>query len=86
MLRKLTITLVVLGLAALVNPASTFATKGETQTCTQVTQYGGTVSYVCGVHTPIETGIADNLPLVGSSFVGASAVLAYFGRKIKRLA
>lgn len=58
----------------------------DTQTCTQVTQYGGAVSYICGAHTPVEAGIADNLPLVGSSFVGASAILAYFSRKINRLA
>lgn len=47
--------------------------------------YGGGV--VCGirthVHTPVNTGIADNLPLIGAFCLGASGVLLYFSRKIK---
>lgn len=58
----------------------------NTQTCTQVTQYGGAVSYVCGAHTPVQTGIAENLALIGSSFVGASAILSLYLRKINKLA
>lgn len=36
----------------------------EVQTCTQVTQYGGAVGIVCGVHTPVETGLADINPIL----------------------
>lgn len=39
----------------------------EVQTCTQVTQYGGAVGIVCGVHTPVETGLADINPVVLAS-------------------
>ncbi len=66
---------------------SATSVAAETQTCTQVTQYGGAVSYICGAKTAVKpTGIADNLPLIGSSFVGASALLAAFSKKIKKLA
>jgi len=49
----------------------------ETTVCTQ--SYGGGV--VCGVHTPVQTGIADNLPLIASGFLGAGGILAYFSNK-----
>lgn len=51
--------------------------QGEVTVCTQY--YGGGV--VCGVHTPIETGIADSLPLIASGFLGAGGILAYFSHK-----
>lgn len=46
--------------------------------------YGGGV--VCGVktHVPVETGIADNLPLIGAGFLIASGALLYFSKKFKR--
>ena len=48
--------------------------------------YGQAV--VCGVetHVPVSTGIEDTIPFVGSSFVGASAILAFYSRKLKRQA
>ena len=49
----------------------------ETTICTQ--SYGGGV--VCGVHTPVETGIADSLPLIASGFLGAGGILAYLSNK-----
>lgn len=49
--------------------------------CTQ--SYGGGV--VCGVHTPVNTGIADNIPLIASSLIGAGGLLAYFSKKGKRV-
>ena len=52
-----------------------------TTVCTQY--YGGGV--VCGVHTPINTGIADSLPLIASGFIGAGGVLAYFSKRGKRV-
>ena len=55
----------------------------DVQTCTQVTQYGGAVGYICGAstHTPVNTGIADNLPLIASGFLSASGFLAYLSKK-----
>ena len=48
--------------------------------------YGGGV--VCGiktrVHAPVETGLADNLPLFGAFILGASGVLLYFSKKINK--
>jgi hypothetical protein len=45
--------------------------------------YGGGV--VCGVHTPVNAGIADNLLLIGTGFIMASGALLYFSKKIKKL-
>lgn len=45
----------------------------DVQTCTQVTQYGGAVGIVCGVHTPVETGLADINPVVLASIFFAFA-------------
>lgn len=44
--------------------------------------YGGGV--VCGVHTPVATGIGDNLPVIGASLIGASILLAFIGKKLAR--
>jgi len=76
-MKKLMIGLVTL--AFLIFPAKALA-ENTTAICTQY--YGGGV--VCGVHTPIETGIAENLPLIASGFLGASGVIAYFSRKFKK--
>lgn len=78
LMKKLIFTLTVLAFIAF--PKAAFA-EGETTVCTQ--SYGGGV--VCGVHTPVDTGIADNIPLIASSFLGASGVLAYFSKKGKRV-
>lgn len=52
--------------------------------CVTVTQYGGAVSYVCGKHTPVETGLADINPVVlASAFLSLSS-FAYI--KAKKLA
>ena len=76
LMKKLMVSLLVL--AFFVLPGKALA---EEQTiCTQT--YGGGV--VCGVHTPVETGIADSIPLIASGFLGASGVLAYFSNKSKK--
>jgi len=59
----------------------TSVVKAEEETCVAVTQYGGSVSYVCGAkHETVDTGLADINPLVlasiffvlaGSSFIKA---------------
>lgn len=45
--------------------------------------YGGGV--VCGVetHVPVNTGIGDNLPLVGSSLILASGLFYFLSRKFR---
>jgi len=77
LMKKLLISMIVFVFFAL--PAGVSA-QGEVTVCTQ--NYGGGV--VCGVHTPIETGIAENIPLIASGFLGASGVIAYFSRKLKK--
>ena len=46
--------------------------------------YGGGV--VCGVktHEPVATGIGDNIPLIGASFILASGVLFLLSKKLKK--
>lgn len=66
-------------LAFLAFPKAAFA-EGKETICTQ--SYGGGV--VCGVHTPVDTGIAENIPLIGSLFLGASGAFAYVSRKLKK--
>jgi hypothetical protein len=70
-------------LAGLFVPAASHAQE-ITQTCTTVTQYGGSVSYICGAHTPVETGVAESLPLIGSLSLGASGILLYFSKKFNK--
>lgn len=56
------------------------------QTCTQVTQYGGAVGIVCGVHTPVDTGLADINPLVlASTFFMFSGYGLYEYKKLKKI-
>lgn len=57
----------------------------DVQTCTQVTQYGGAVGIVCGVHTPVETGLADINPVVlASIFFTFAGYGMYSYKKILR--
>lgn len=57
----------------------------EVQTCTQVTQYGGAVGIVCGVHTPVETGLADINPAVlASIFLTFAGYGMYSYKKLLR--
>ena len=77
LMKKLMIGLVTLAFIAL--PGRVLA-EGEETICTQ--SYGGGV--VCGVHVPVETGVAENIPLIASGFLGASGVIAYFSRKLKK--
>lgn len=74
-MKKLIVSLTVLMFLAL--PTGVMA---EETICTQY--YGGGV--VCGVHTPVDTGIIDNIPLIASGFLGAGGVLAYLTKKFKK--
>jgi hypothetical protein len=76
-MKKLIIT--VLSLVVLAVPAKVMAEDQEI-ICPQ--PYGGGV--VCGVHTPVNAGIADNLALIGTGFIMASGALLYFSKKIKK--
>lgn len=72
----------VLSLLFLVTPS---VKAEDVQTCTQVTQYGGAVGIVCGVHTPVETGLADINPLfLASSFFTLAGYGMYSYKKILR--
>lgn len=78
MLKRVILALIVM--SAVIFPQVSFA---QEQTCTQV--YGGGV--VCGAqapeHKPIETGLAENLGLIGAGFLLTSGVLLYLSRKAK---
>lgn len=77
LMKKLIFSFIVLAFIAF--PKAAFA-EGETTVCTQ--SYGGGV--VCGVHTPVNTGIADNIPLVASLALGSSGVFFFFSKRTDR--
>lgn len=77
LMKKLILTLTVLAFVAF--PKAVFA-EGETTVCTQ--SYGGGV--VCGVHTPVDTGIADNIPLIASLALGSSGAFFFFSKRTDR--
>jgi len=58
------------------------------ETCVTVQQYGNAVSYICGAktHEPVETGLAENLALVGGLSVMASGVLQFIAKRNEKLA
>ncbi len=61
----------------------TAVNAADVQTCTQVTQYGGAVGIVCGVHTPVETGLADVNPLIlASIFLSIAGYGTYQYKKL----
>jgi LPXTG-motif cell wall-anchored protein len=43
--------------------------------------YGGGV--VCGVHTPVNTGVGDNLPAAGAGLLLASGVALFLSKKFR---
>jgi LPXTG-motif cell wall-anchored protein len=45
--------------------------------------YGGGV--VCGVHTPVNTGIGDNLAIIGAGLLIASVIFLVLSKKFKRV-
>ena len=79
MLKKLAVVLV---LAAALGMPKLALADDEVVICPQ--PYGGGV--VCGVktHVPVNTGIGDSLPMIGSGLLGASGVFAYFSRKLRK--
>lgn len=57
----------------------------DTKTCVQVTQYGGGVGVVCGVHTPVEAGLAEDLKLIGAGLVLTSGVFFILSKKAGKI-
>ena len=45
--------------------------------------YGGAV--VCGVHTPVNTGIGDNIGLIGAGFAATSVLFLVLSKKFKQI-
>ena len=70
---------VILALIFLATPAGVLAEETEI-ICPQ--PYGGGV--VCGVHVPVETGIADNIALIGSLMLGSSGIFYYFSKRANK--
>ena len=70
---------VILALIFLAAPAGVLAEETEI-ICPQ--PYGGGV--VCGVHVPVETGIADNIALIGSLMLGSSGIFYYFSKRANK--
>lgn len=77
LMKKLIISLVTLAFVAL--PGRVLA-EGEETVCTQ--SYGGGV--VCGVHVPVETGVSDSIPLIGSLILGSSGIFFYFSKRANK--
>jgi len=45
--------------------------------------YGGGV--VCGIHTPVNTGIGDNLAVVGGVLLVSSLVFLFLSKKFNKV-
>jgi LPXTG-motif cell wall-anchored protein len=75
-MKKLIISLIVL---AFITLPSAVSAEDTVTVCTQY--YGGGV--VCGAHTPVNTGIADNIPLIGSMLLGSSGVFFFLSKRKK---
>lgn len=82
MLKKLVVLASIFAVFSLPKLALASEVTDEEIICPQ--PYGGGV--VCGVktHVPVNTGLADNLPLIGAGFILASGALFYFSKKIKK--
>jgi hypothetical protein len=72
---------VILVMSFLALPARSLAAETNEIICPQ--PYGGAV--VCGVHTPVNTGIADNLGIIVVGITLGSGVLFRFSKKFKNL-
>jgi hypothetical protein len=70
-----------LAAAVLAFPARILATDSEQIICPQA--YGGGV--VCGVHTPVNTGLGDNLAVAGGVLLVSSVIFSILSRKFKRI-
>lgn len=69
---------VILALVFFASPIRVLA-ENEQIICPQ--PYGGGV--VCGIHTPVNTGIGDNLALVGTGLLASSLIFLILSKKFK---
>lgn len=70
----------VLALVFLANPASVLA-EDTLIICPQ--PYGGGV--VCGVHTTVNTGLGDNLAMVGGALLVSSLMFLVLSKKFNKV-
>jgi len=70
----------VLALISFASPARVLAQDSQI-ICPQ--PYGGGV--VCGIHTPVNTGIGDNLAVVGAILLVTSLIFLVLSRKFKKV-
>jgi hypothetical protein len=70
----------ILAIVFLATPAGVLA-QGTEIICPQ--PYGGGV--VCGVHTPVNTGLGDNLAVVGGVLLVSSVLFSILSKKLKKV-
>ena len=70
----------VLALISFASPARVLAQDSQI-ICPQ--PYG--VGVVCGIHTPVNTGIGDNLAVVGAILLVTSLIFLVLSRKFKKV-
>ena len=84
-MRKLIVSALLVASVGLMTP-SVLRAEDNVQTCTTVTQYNGSVSYICGSHAPVNTGLGDNLALVGALILGTSGFLLFLSKRANKVA
>lgn len=86
MFKRLIVSVSLLLFAGVLMPAISYA-EDSVQTCTTVTQYGGSVGYICGssTHAPVNTGLGENLALVGVLTLVSSGFLLYLAKRAKSI-
>jgi hypothetical protein len=72
--------LAVLALVSFANPVRVLAQETEI-ICPQ--PYGGGV--VCGVHTPVSTGLGDNLAVLGGILLVSSLVFVILSKRLNKV-
>jgi hypothetical protein len=70
----------ILALMFLAAPVGVFAQETEI-ICPQ--PYGGGV--VCGVHTPVATGLGDNLVMIGGGLLASSLIFLILSKKFRKI-
>lgn len=89
MFRNFVVVLALLALTGLIKPAISLASEvtDSVPTCTSVTQYGGSVSYICGAstHVPVNTGLGENLALIGALTLLSSGFLLFLSHRAKTI-
>lgn len=68
---------------ALVSLAAPLQVKADDQEIICPQPYGGGV--VCGVHTPVNTGIGDNLAVIGGGLLASSLIFLFLSKKFKKI-